>query len=110
MRGNASVDRGPRVGASLKDLKKDSSVFRLFRYIFKYYKLNFAVVILCIVVSSLTSLASSLFTRTLIDDYITPMSAAASPDYGPLAVALVKLGAVLLAGIIAGYVQNLIML
>jgi len=110
MRGNASADRGPRVGASLKDLKKDASVFRLFRYIFKYYKLNFAVVILCIVVSSLTSLASSLFTRTLIDDFISPMSTAASPDYGPLAVALVKLGAVLLVGIVAGYVQNLIMI
>ena len=51
-------DRGPRVGATLKDLKKDSSVFRLFKYIFKFYKVNFLVVLVCIVVSSLTSLAS----------------------------------------------------
>ncbi len=103
-------DRGPRAGATLKDLKKDSSVFRLFRFILKNYKVNFIVVLLCIVVSSLTSLASSLFTRSLIDDYITPMSAAASPDYAPLAVALVKLGAVILVGIVAGYVQSLIMI
>ena len=103
-------DRGPRAGASLKDLKKDSTVFRLFRYILKNYKVNFIVVLLCIVVSSLTSLASSLFTRNLIDDYITPMSAAAAPDYAPLAVALAKLGAVILIGIIAGYVQSLIMI
>ena len=81
-------DRGPRAGASLKDLKKDSTVFRLFKYIFRNYKVNFIVVLLCIVVSSVTSLASSLFTRTLIDDYITPMTAAAAPDYAPLAVAL----------------------
>ena len=103
-------DRGPRVGATLKDLKKDSSVFRLFKYIFKFYKVNFLVVLVCIVVSSLTSLASSLFTRSLIDDYITPLTHAAAPDYAPLAVALFKLGAVLLAGIIAGYVQSILMI
>ena len=79
MRGS-NADRGPRVGASLKDLKKDATVFRLFRYIFRNYKVHFLVVVLCIIVSSLTSLASSLFTRSLIDDYITPMTAAAAPD------------------------------
>ena len=109
MRGGGG-DRGPRAGATLKDLKKDSTVFRLFRYILKNYKVNFVVVTLCIIVSSITSLASSLFTRSLIDDYITPMTAAAAPDYAPLAVALVKLGAVILVGIIAGYVQTLIMI
>ena len=109
MRGGAA-DRGPRAGATLRDLKKDSTVFRLFRYILRNYKVNFVVVLLCIVVSSLTSLASSLFTRNLIDDYITPMTAAAAPDYAPLAVALVKLGAILLVGIVAGYAQNLIMI
>ena len=57
MRGGGQ-DRGPRAGASLRDLKKDSTVFRLFRFIFKHYKVNFIVVLLCIVVSSLTSLAS----------------------------------------------------
>ena len=103
-------DRGPRAGATLKDLKKDSTVFRLFKFIFKNYKVNFIVVTLCIIVSSVTSLASSLFTRTLIDDYIMPMTAAAAPDYAPLAVALVKLGAILLVGILAGYAQSLIMI
>ena len=109
MRGS-NADRGPRVGASLKDLKKDATVFRLFRYIFRNYKVHFLVVVLCLIVSSLTSLASSLFTRSLIDDYITPMTAAAAPDFAPLAVALVKLAAVILVGIVAGYAQNLIMI
>ena len=44
-------DRGPRAGASLKDLKKDSTVFRLFKYIFKYYKVNFVVVIVVMIVA-----------------------------------------------------------
>lgn len=116
-------DRGARTGATLKDLKKSASVWRLFKFIFKNYKLSIGVVLLCIVVSSATSVASSLFTRTLIDDYITPMlggtngqvsslfgNVGAGPDYHPLAVVLVKLSAILLAGIIAGYLQNLIMI
>ena len=103
---------GPRGGATLKDLRGAATVWRLFRYVFRNYKVRIGVVLLCIVVSSVTSLASSLFTRTLIDDYITPMLslAGADPDYGPLAVALVKLGAILLAGIIAGYLSNFLMI
>ena len=110
MRGPAGADRGPRAGAHLKDLKKDSTVWRLFKYVFRHYKVNIGIVLVCIVVSSLASLASSLFTRTLIDDYITPLTGALNPDYGPLAVALLKLAGVLLAGIVAGYAQSLIMI
>ena len=114
-------DGGPRAGATLKDLKNSKNVFRLFKLIFKEYKVNFIVVLVCIAVSSITSLASSLFTRTLIDDYINPMlsSPAVSslfsgvgvgPDYHPLAIALVKLAAIILVGIVAGYVSRLMMI
>ena len=110
-------ERAPQ--ASLKELKKDSTVFRLFRYIFRHYKVQIGVVLVCIVISAITSLASSLFTRTLIDDYITPLlntprglfgQVGAGADYAPLALALVKLAAILLAGIAAGYAYNLIMI
>ena len=108
-------------GATLKDLKNIGTVRRLFAFIFKNYKVSILVVLVCIVISSLTSLASSLFTRTLIDDYITPMLSApavqslfgdigSGPDYRPLAIALFKLAAILLAGIIAGYTYNIIMI
>ena len=103
MRGGGRQHGG---GATLKDLRNSKTVLRLFRYIFRHYKVHIGFALLCIVVSSITSLASSLFTRTLIDDYIAPMPA----DDHPLAVALVKLGAILLAGIVAGYAQNLIMI
>ena len=117
MRGS---DRGPRGGgATLKDLQNIGTVRRLFAFIFKNYKVSVIVVLVCILISSLTSLASSLFTRTLIDDYITPMLdapaaasllGAAAPDFRPLALALVKLAAVLLTGIVAGYAYNVIMI
>ena len=93
-----------------KSLGKDSTVWRLFRFIFKNWKFRLIVVLVCIVVSSLATLASSLFTKTLIDDCITPMLSSASPSYSPLAKALVKLAAVLLAGVAASYSYNLIMI
>lgn len=99
---------GPR-GASLKDLKGSGSVLRLLRILLKTYKVSFVVVLLCIAVSAVTSLASSLFTRSLIDDYITPMISAAAPDYAPLGVALMKLAAIILAGIAAGYLSSILM-
>lgn len=93
-----------------KSLGKGSTVWRLFGYIFKNYKWRFLVVLLCIVVSALATLASTLFTRTLIDDYITPMIGQVAPDYSPLVVALVKLAAVLVVGVVASYTYNVIMI
>ena len=103
-------------GATLKDLRNIGTVKRLFAFIMKNYKVHIGVVLVCIVISSVTSLASSLFTRSLIDDYITPMlsssalGSALGPDYHPLAIALVKLGAIILAGVIAGYAYSMIMI
>ena len=91
-------------------LGKDSTVWRLFGFIFKNYKVRIGIVLVCIVVSALATLASSLFTKTLIDDYITPMLSMSVPEYSPLALALVKLGAVLLVGVVASYSYNLIMI
>ena len=111
------MERGS--GATLKDLKKSASIGRLFKLIWKLYKGRIAVVLLCIVISSVTSVASALFTRNLIDDYILPMldSPAVSglfgeigPDYGPLAFAILRLSAILLAGIVTGYLSSMLMI
>ena len=112
MRGGRGGVREPHMTRAelKKSLGKDSTVWRLFGFIFKHYKFRFGIVLVCIVISALTTLASSLFTRTLIDDYITPMVGQASPDFSPLAIALVKLGAVLLVGVVASYSYNLIMI
>ena len=112
MKGGRGGVREPHMSRAelKKSLGRDSTVWRLFGFIFKHYKFRFGIVLVCIVISALTTLASSLFTRTLIDDYITPMIGQASPDFSPLAVALLKLGAVLLAGVVASYSYNLIMI
>ena len=95
--------RPQQTGATLRDLKQSKTVWRLFKYVFKHYKIKIGFALLCIAVSSVISLAASLFTKQLVDKFI-------APDFGPLAEALWKLGAVLLIGIVAGYVQTLLMI
>ena len=98
------------MGAGIGDLKGAKSVWRLFSLIFKRYKLALLVVAACIVASTLATLASTLFTKTLIDDYILPMVGSGSSDFSPLARALLKLAAVLLVGTAASYAYSLIMI
>ena len=62
---------------------KRGALWRLFKIVMKHYKFSFLAVAVCIVVTACTTLASTLFTRTLIDDFITPMIGQAHPDYLP---------------------------
>ena len=82
---------------------------RLLRYILKRHKLACLIVVLGILGSALASLSMTLFMQALIDDYILPLTRAAVQDYAPLAQALCKLGAVLLAGVGCAYLYNRIM-
>ncbi|MCD7946958.1 MAG: ABC transporter ATP-binding protein/permease [Oscillospiraceae bacterium] len=87
---------------------------RLIGYMFRHYAAAFVAVIVCIVISVSATLRSVLFMQTLVDDYITPMVAsyqqtATTPDFAPLALALVRLGIFLLIGVLATYGYTRIM-
>lgn len=82
---------------------------RLIGYIFKNYKIHCISVLVCIIVSALTTLVAMLFIQKLIDNYIVPLTQMAVPDYAPLASALVKLGCVLMLGVICSYGYNRLM-
>ena len=47
---------------------------RLIRYVAVNYKWSLLAVLVCILITSVTTLTSTLFTRTLIDDYILPLT------------------------------------
>ena len=79
-------------------------------FVWQHFKWQLLIVLLCILVSSLTSLVSSLFTRTLIDDYIVPLTEMENPEYASLAQTLFKLGAILLLGTICSYGYNRLMI
>ena len=46
---------------------------RLARYIFKNYSIHIVIVVICIFVSVLANVQGTMFMKTLIDQYITPL-------------------------------------
>ena len=83
--------------------------------VLKDYKFSIGVVLVCIVVTSVTTLTSTLFTRTLIDDYIVPLTEQTLPQQGgagggSLGSALFKLGLILLLGVVCSYLYNRLMI
>ncbi len=91
-------------------VNKRSTLLRLFTFVMKNYKFSFVGVAACIIVTACTTLASTLFTRTLIDDYIKPLMGQLHPDYGPLAQTLIKLGIVLVFGALCSYLHSRLMI
>ena len=83
---------------------------RLLKHMFRDWKWTLLTVALLIVVSTLCTLAMTLFTRTLIDGYILPLSEQEAPDFMPLGLALLKLAAVLLVGTVASFLFNFLMI
>ena len=110
-----SFDRGPRgphgqVGFQKASKEQRAVIWRLTRYVLSDYKFSILTVLVCIAITSVTTLASTLFTRTLIDDYIVPLTEAAHPEYSSLAEVLIKLGLILLVGVVCSYLYNRLMI
>ena len=103
---------GPRGAAGFQKVegRKKEVLWRLIKYVVKNYKFSYIAVMVCILISSVTTLVSTLFTRTLIDDYIVPLTQADNPEYASLAQALFRLGLVLLFGVICSYTYNRLMI
>ena len=82
---------------------------RLMGYMFRYYKVHLILVALCILVAAFTTVQGTLFSQSLVDDYILPMLSSGSTDFGPLASALLRLGALFALGIVCNYTQTRLM-
>lgn len=79
--------------------KQKGSLSRLLGYLWRGYKWRLLVVLLCIFISTLASVAASLFLETLIDDYISPLLLQAAPVFTGLLQALLTMAVIYLAGI-----------
>ena len=105
---------GPRGGRNMGIAKMPKGgirlIARLLRYVAKNYKWSLGAVLVCIVVTSAATLTSTLFTKTLIDDYILPLTQVSNPDFHPLATALLKLAAVLIVGAACSYLHSRLMI
>ncbi|MBP5713584.1 MAG: ABC transporter ATP-binding protein [Prevotella sp.] len=104
--------RGPHGQAGFQKASKEQRaiIWRLTKYVLSNYKYSIITVLACIAITSVTTLASTLFTRTLIDDYITPLTQMANPEYTSLWQTLFKLGGILLVGVICSYLYNRLMI
>ena len=82
---------------------------RLFSGVLRKYSLHYVVVLVCIAGSSLATVRGALFLETLINDYVKPMALSGGGDFAGLAGALVRVGAIYLAGIFCSWAYNRIM-
>ena len=109
---NFGGPRGPHGQAGFQKASKEQRavIWRLAKYVLSDYKFSILTVLVCIAITSVTTLASTLFTRTLIDDYIVPLTEAAHPEYSSLAEVLIKLGIILFVGVVCSYLYNRLMI
>ena len=69
------MNKKPNMKPDFKILK------RVLGYVFKKYKITFAIVVVCLILSTVSSVAGNLYLQTLIDDYIIPLMQAENPVY-----------------------------
>lgn len=93
----------------MKKTRKNTA-FRLLKYSMGGYKLQFAIVLITIIVSATTSVIGIQFIQKLIDNYIIPLIGNQNPNYTSLLHAIVAMGGIYLVGIIATYIYNRLML
>lgn len=93
----------------MKKTRKNTA-FRLLKYSMGGYKLQFAIVLITIIVSATTSVIEIQFIQKLIDNYIIPLIGNQNPNYTSLLHAIVAMGGIYLVGIIATYIYNRLML
>ena len=88
---------------------KKGTLKRLLSYVLKNYKKQFIFVFVCIIISSIASVAGSLFLQTLIDDYITPLLKDKNPVFTELLQILTVMGTIYVVGILASYLYSRLM-
>ena len=82
---------------------------RLLSYISKGHKFTFILVLICILISALANVAGSLFLKTLIDEYITPLLGVTNPIFTSMYRALAMMAGIYMVGVVATYVYNILM-
>ena len=130
---NFGGPRGPQGQAGFQKASKEQRavIWRLTKYVLGNYKYSIITVLVCIAITSVTTLASTLFTRTLIDDYIAPLTEQVengelrtenydnpatisnsnhTSQFSVLSSQLKRLGLILLLGVICSYAYNRLMI
>lgn len=89
--------------------KKSHTVRRLLSYVGRGYLIRFFLVLVCILVSAVASVASSLFLKDLIDVYIMPLLAMDNPVFTGLLHALLTMACLYVVGTLCALAYNRLM-
>ena len=81
---------------------------RMLGYMRKY-TLNLIIVMICIVVSAFAQTKGSENIGNLVDDFILPMVASGSTDFGPLVQYLIGIACIFGCGMVASFLQQFLM-
>ena len=117
---NPRATKGARNMNMVSGKARNAAVRRLLSYVFKYYPAQFVIVLVCVLLSSFTSVAAAYFTgNILVNEYLMPSLNAGSldiltPTSGafagvPFGGAIAMMAAILALGTIALYVYNILM-
>jgi ATP-binding cassette subfamily B protein len=91
-----------------KTTNKSQTAKRLFSY-FSTYRFRLIFVFLCILISAMASVISSLFLQVLIDDYIMPLLIQSVPNFSGLFRALTFMAGIYLIGVLSTLFYNRLM-
>ena len=89
--------------------KKSHTVRRLLSYVGRGYLIRFFLVLVCILVSAVASVAGSIFLGALIDNYITPLLAMENPVFTGLLHALLLMACLYVVGALCALAYNRLM-
>ena len=79
---------------------------RIIGFVAKNYLLQCIVVLVCIVLTVFSTIQGTMFTKTLIDQYIMPLMQQDIPDYTDLLHAIIRVACFYGIGVIAAYVNT----
>ena len=85
-----------------------AAIKRLLGYL-SNHKLTLVVVAVCIVLSSLTNVAASIFLKVLIDDYIIPILGMPNPVFTGMLRLIIIMCFIFVIGSFSGYLYNRLM-
>ena len=82
---------------------------RILKYVFGKYLIQCIIVLICIIASVAAGIQGTMFMKTLIDGFITPLIGSASPDYSLLLHAIFRVAIFYGVGIVANFVHQRLM-
>ena len=108
-KGGAKIPSGKRGFAPPPKMSNPMPTIKRLMSYMKNYKGRFIFVLICILISAGAGVASSSFIQILIDNFITPMIKTKSRDFSGLLSAMALICVILLLGVLATLLYNIIM-